>query len=205
MTTRGRRLLWVIIGAGTLARLVYAFATVGQAYDIESLRLVGQALGHHPLHVYSIVNQGEGARLGDFLAFRWPYPPGYMPLAGLGVLLSKLGLPFNGVIQVFPIAADAAIAWLVQALLGLRGATQRARLAGAALVAFGPAFFVVSGYHGQVDPVAILPALAALYLWETSGSRHRALQAGLLIGLAASVKTIPGIMVLALLPSARDR
>jgi hypothetical protein len=205
MTTRGRRLLWVIIGAGTLARLVYAFATVGQAYDIESLRLVGQALGQHPLHVYSIVNQGEGARLGDFLAFRWPYPPGYMPLAGLGVLISKLGLPFRGVIQLFPIAADAAIAWLVQALLRLRGASERTRLAGAALVMFGPVFFVISGYHGQVDPVAILPALLALYLWETSGSRHRALQAGLLIGLAASIKIIPGIMVLALLPSARDR
>jgi hypothetical protein len=205
MTTRGRRLLWVIIGAGTVARLVYAFATVGQAYDIESLRLVGQALGHHPLHVYSIVNQGEGARLGDFLAFRWPYPPGYMPLAGLGVLLSKIGLPFHGAIQLFPIAADAAIAWLVQALLRLRGASERVRLAGVALVMFGPVFFVVSGYHGQVDPVAILPALMALYLWETSGSRHRALQAGLLIGLAASIKIIPGIMVLALLPSTRDR
>jgi hypothetical protein len=203
MTTRGPRLLWVIIGVGTVARLVYAFATVGQAYDIESLRLVGQALGHHPLHVYTIVNHGEGAKLGDFLAFRWPYPPGYMPLAGLGVLLSKTGLPFHGVIQLFPIAADAAIAWLVQALLGLRGASERGRLAGAALVMFGPAFFVVSGYHGQVDPVAILPALLALYLWQTSASPHRALQAGLLIGLAASIKIVPGIMVLALLPSAR--
>jgi uncharacterized membrane protein len=202
MSPRAHRLLWLIIGAGTLARLIYAFATVGQAFDIESLRLVASTLDDHPLHVYSLVNSGD--KLGAFVLYRWPYPPGYMPLASAALGLSKLGLPFHGTIQLFPIAADAAIAWLVQDFLGRRGATERVRLWAAALVAFGPAFFVVSGYHGQIDPVAILPAVAALHLWETSNSSRRAVYAGILIGLAASVKTIPAVMVLALLPSARD-
>jgi uncharacterized membrane protein len=125
-------------------------------------------------------------------------------LASAAQGLTHLGLPFHGTVQLFPIAADAGIAWLVQDFLGRRGARERTRLAAAALVAFGPAFFVVSGYHGQIDPVAILPAVAALHLWANSGLARRAIWAGLLIGVAASVKTIPAVMILALLPSARD-
>src|SRR5207302_10782054 len=102
------------------------------------------------------------------------------------------------------IAADAAIAWLVQAGLGRAGASDRTRLSACALVALGPAFALISGMHGQIDSVAILPAVLALVVWERGGSR-RALAAGLLIGRAASIKTAPGLMVLALLPSVRSR
>jgi hypothetical protein len=63
---------------------------------------------------------------------------------------------------------------------------------------------VISGYHGQIDSVAILPAVAALRVWETGDQSRRWLWAGLLVGLAASIKTVPVIMVLALLPSSRS-
>src|SRR4051794_33454549 len=202
MSPRAHRMLWLIIALGTIGRLVWAFATVGQGFDIDSLRLVAVAFDHSPLHVYGLVNHVQ--EIGPFALYRWPYPPGYLPLASAAQGLTHLGLPFHGAIQLFPIAADAGIAWLVQDFLGRRGAPERTRLAAAALVAFGPAFFVVSGYHGQIDPVATLPAVAALHLWAHSGWARRAIWAGVLIGLAASVKTIPAVMMLALLPSARD-
>jgi uncharacterized membrane protein len=72
-------------------------------------------------------------------------------------------------------------------------------------VAAGPPFVAVSAYHGQIDAVAILPAVVALVLWERADAPWRGLAAGALIGVGASVKTIPLLMVLALLPSSRSR
>src|SRR5581483_4120353 len=64
---------------------------------------------------------------------------------------------------------------------------------------------VVSGYHGQIDSVAILPSLAGFLVWSRPGARRgvqRAVLAGLLIGLGAAIKIAPAVVVLALLPSA---
>ena len=203
MSAPARRLLWLVIGGGTAAQIVLAFATGGHAFDIESIRLVASGLDDHGFDLYGAVNPDE--ELGGLPIFRWPYPPGFFPLAAAGVgIADGTGLPFDAVIQLFPIAATAAIAWLVQDFLGRRGASERARVVAAALVVLGPSFIAVAGYHGQIDPVAILPAVAAVRLWETGDSQRRALWAGLLIGLGASVKTVPAIMVLALLPSARN-
>jgi hypothetical protein len=102
------------------------------------------------------------------------------------------------------IAADAALAWVVQAGAGRLGANERTRLGAAALVAFGPSFALISGYHGQIDSVAILPAVLALMLWERSPTSARAVKAGLLVGLGAAVKLPPLLLVSALLGSARS-
>jgi len=164
---------------------------------MHSLRMVAQALLHRPLHLYGELNPPH--------EYHWPYPPGYFPwvLASHG-LSSVAGIPFRVCVVLPAIAADAALAWLVQVGLGRAGADERARLGGCALVAFGPAFALISGYHGQIDSVAVLPAVLALLAWERGGSR-RALAAGLLIGVAVSIKTAPGLVLLALLPSVRSR
>ena len=182
--------------------MVLAFATVGVSFDIESFRLVGAELDDRPLHFYGALNQGF--LVGGAELYRWPYPSGFVPWIAISVVLEKAGLPFHGVIQVPSIAADAGIAWMVQAGLGARGYGERVRLVGAALVALGPSFIAVSGYHGQIDAVAILPAIVALYVWETADPAKRALMAGALIGAGGAVKTVPLMMVLALLPSARS-
>ena len=186
-----RRGLVALILVGTVARVVYAFATVGVAYDIESLTRVAMDLrGESPGSLYA--------------SERWPYPGGFFPIVAVCDLVSRgTGLPFHGVIQLPSIAADAALAALVHWTLRWRGASERAALAGAALVALGPSFAVISGYHGQIDAVAILPALVGVLVWIARVPR-RALWAGLLIGLAAAVKQPPLFMVLALLPSALD-
>ena len=180
--------------AGVAARLVLAFAWYGDPFDQRSFGIVRAALGADVLGVYADVGE-----------FRWPYPPAYFVwmLAADGVA-DLTGLAFHGLVSVPAIAADAGIAWLVQGYLGSRGADERTRLAAAALVLLGPSFAAISGYHGHIDSVAILPAVAALALWERGG-RRRAATAGALIGIGIAVKTVPGLMLLALLPSARSR
>lgn len=181
-----RRAVLALIAAGTIGRIVWAFAAEGVAYDIESLQVVANAMQGDPLEVYA--------------SERWPYPGAFLPLAALAdVVADALGLPFHGVVQLPAIAADAAIAWVVWRALLPRG--ERMALAGAALVALSPVFVLVSGYHGQIDSVAILPALLGVLAW-VRGVPNRALWAGLLIGLGAAVKQPPIFMVLALLPTA---
>jgi hypothetical protein len=184
--------LALVVVAGTAVRLILAFASVGVDYDIDSLALVAQTFQEGPGGLYQ-------------LGSRWPYPPAFVPVAALtDVVADGTGLPFHGVVQIPAIVADAGLAGLVA--LGLRwsGAAENTALVGGALVALGPIFLLISGHHGQIDSVAILPAVAAVVLWER-GVARRALVAGLLIGLGAAVKTVPIFMLLALLPAVRDR
>jgi dolichyl-phosphate-mannose-protein mannosyltransferase len=190
----GRRWLWAIVAAGTAVRVAVAATSDGLPFDVESFAVVRRALADQPLEVYGAVG-----------LYRWPYPPGFFGWIELSAGLERLtGLSFVNWIQLAPILADAALALLVAWFLRRRGASERVALAAAAMVAFGPSFVVISGYAVQIDSVAILPAAAALVVWER-GAAGRAWQAGVLIGVAASIKTVPGLAVLALLPTVRDR
>lgn len=192
MSARGRRLLWAVIALGLAVRLVVAFTTYGIAFDIDSYSLVRGGLASDPLHVY-----------GDF--DRWPYPPGYFVwIRAAGWLEGVSGLAFSDLIQLPPIFADLALALIVSHVLGRRGAGESARVWAAGLIALGPAFVMISGYHGQIDSLAILPAVAAVVLWTGSDHPRRAVAAGLLIGVGAAIKTVPLVVVLALLPWARS-
>ena len=203
MSLGARRTLWGVIGAGILIRLVLVFTSHGEAYDMGSFNDVRLALEHDWLHVYRDVNPGAHT-------FHWPYPPAYFPWVAFADAIKGSVLSFDRLIRLPAVAADAALAWLLATELSRR-AGQRVALAAAALVAFGPAFVIISGYHGQIDSVAILPAVAAALLWERAAESgrvgslrvDRALAAGALIGLAGAIKTVPIVMVLALAPSAR--
>jgi hypothetical protein len=193
LSLRGRRLLWAIVAAGTVARLLIAALTSTGTEDLESFAIVRDALRDDPLGFYS-----------DVPDLRWPYPPGYLPItAGFAGIASATGIDFLHLLRTGPTLADAGIALLVQHLLGMRGASERTRLAAAGAVALGPVFVGVAGYQGQIDSVAILPALAAFVVWERDRP-SRALVAGLLIGLGGSVKTVPLLLLLALLPHVRS-
>jgi uncharacterized membrane protein len=190
------RKLAAIIGAGTLARLVLALLTRGQPFDMGSVEIVRHDLAALGLDVYGHVNVGN---------FHWPYPPGFFPWIALsGTIAGSHAHVFDVLIRLPTIAADAALAWLVQGYLRSRGATPGAQLAGAAAVAFGPIFLVVAGYHGQMDALAILPAVLALVVWERMDGERRSLAAGALIGLGGALKAVPLLMVLALAPTARS-
>jgi hypothetical protein len=185
---------WLVFGAalvlGSAVRVVLAFAIYGATFDIDSLAIVAGHLPGDPVVAYE--------------TDRWPYPPGFFPLLELcDAFASATGLPFHGVVQLPSIVADAALAWLVAAALLAWRRNEAVALAGGLLVALGPSFALISGYHGQIDSVAILPAVAGVIAWRELGSR-RALPAGALIGLGAAVKTVPLFVVLPLLAGARD-
>jgi hypothetical protein len=192
-----------MIAVGTVARLVVAFKTAGVTFDVASFKVVDHSLRLHGFDVYGHI-QGNPAR-GQPDIGRYPYPPGWFPLILLTGSISNHTFAFRDVIQIWPILADAAIAWLVQDYLRLRGAGERTRLIAAGAVALGPSFAVVSGFHGQFDSLAILPAVGGLYVWQRMGpSTRTAAIAGALIGLGAALKTVPILMLLALLPACRS-
>ena len=135
--------------------------------------------------------------------FEWTYPPLFLGwLAGASWLSQISGVSFHALAKLGPTLADIGLALAVYTYLGWRGAAERWRLIGAGLVLFGPTFIATSGYHGQIDSVAILPAVLGLMAWERRPPSRRAWEAGLLIGLGAAVKMVPLLMVLPLLPYA---
>jgi hypothetical protein len=192
------RRVWLLIALGVAIRLGLAFGTKGDVWDLDSYAVVKHALRVDLLHVYALVNTSH--------AYRWPYPPGFFPIIVLAGAAAKVsGLAFTSIIRLPAIAADAAIAWFIQDFLRSRGAGEGKRLAAAATVALGPLFVAVSGYVGEFDSVAILPAVIAVWLWDRIEPGERALLAGALIGLGGALKTVPLLLVFALLPSCRSR
>ncbi|MCW2543623.1 MAG: Dolichyl-phosphate-mannose-protein mannosyltransferase [Frankiales bacterium] len=182
---------------GLALRLVLALKMPGNPFDTRSFQLVAQRLTEpQPLHLYGDINDGA-----TFL--RWPYPPGFFPVLLALQHLFGDGHAFAVAMRLPAIAADLAIALLLYvAVAKRRGETQG--LACAALVLLGPSFAAISGAHGQLDALAILPALAAVIVWQDDWTR-RALVAGALIGVGACIKTVPAFFLLALLPTVRSR
>lgn len=224
------RWLWALVFLGLVGRLALAFSTTGVGFDIHSVATVGAELtGPRPLEVYDSVNEGASGIEGENL-LRWPYLPGFFPWAMFSTFVEhRTALPFHGLVQLPAIFCDLVLALLVQAYLGWVGAAGRTRLLAAGAVALGPIFIAISGYHGQIDSVAILPAVLALVVWEGHGPGlvrslpgrrlrgladrmpsgedpvlSRATVAGALIGLAVAIKTPPILMLFALAPLARS-
>jgi hypothetical protein len=159
-------------------------------YDLESFAVVLQMLRDNPWHVYDLV--------------RWPYPPGFFPWIIVSAKLSAAPvLSFSQLIRIPAIVADLGLAAGTFAYLQARRCPTARLLLATGIMAVGPTFFIVSAFHGQIDSVAILPALISVLLWEREVPR-RALLCGLLIGLGAAIKSVPILMLLALLPTARS-
>ena len=200
------RWLWLVILTGVAVRLVLAFATDGSEFDMGSLRLVDEALRDDPLNIYTDANVELSAAGVDFTHYRWPYPPAFFPwILGSTSLEARTGLSYHALITLPSIAADAALAWIAYAYAAGRDASERTRLAAAAAVSLGPVFIAFSGHAAQIDSLAILPAVIGLLVWERRTSTRGAIAAGLLVGLGGAIKTVPLVMLLALLPSARSR
>jgi hypothetical protein len=188
----GSHSLWWIAALGLGIRLVLAFALYGST-DIGFFDAIARRTIDNPLHLYAYGHLG------------WAYPPGYLPwLVGAAKLDDWTGLPFQGIVQLPPILADLGIAIAVRFYLGVRGASEGQQVAGFSLVMLGPVFIAISGYHGQIDSVAILPAVLALIVWEQSSGSARAWGSGALVGLGGVIKTVPLLMLLPLLTTVRS-
>jgi 4-amino-4-deoxy-L-arabinose transferase-like glycosyltransferase len=116
--------------------------------------------------------------------------------------LTRLGLSIPFLIRVPASVADLVTALLIFEMLragrGLRAAT-----AAALLVACSPVLFIISGFHGNTDPVFVMFTLLSAYLlihrpWPALAWLAPAL-AGVAFALALSVKLVPIVVVPTLL------
>jgi hypothetical protein len=178
-----------ILGVTMIMRLALAFEYAEANYDHQSLRIVGDALRDSPLHVYELVP-----------TVRWPYPPGFLPWVWIASVAGDAGLSRMVVVMLPAIIADIALALLVFSEMVRTGSSTRTALMAGSIVALAPTFILNSAHHGQIDSVAILPAVAAIVTWRRAPIEKRALWAGLLLGVAISIKTPAGLPLLALLP-----
>jgi hypothetical protein len=189
------RLGLLLFGALGL-ELLLAATTIGSPSDLNAFHAADATFRSSPLHFYE--------QIGSARFSAWPYPPVYLPVV---VFVSKvahfLDISFDRLIRLPQIGAGLAMAWVVQWHLGWRGVPDRTRLMAAAMVALAPTSIALYSMHGQVDPVQWLPALLAVVAWERLPEDRRAIVAGLLIGLGAGIKIVPGILIFALLPLAR--
>lgn len=195
-----RSRLWLLMAAGVAVRIALAIHASGKAGDSATFPVALGLWQAHGFDFYGFADPGGGNGVVQGL---WPYPPlflGWLSIAD--VVRDTTGITYHAAIQAAPIAADVGLAFVVQAYLGLKGASDRRRLGAAALISLCPTVAVVSGYTSQIDSVAILPAAAALLVWEEAGPQRRALYAGALIGVGASVKAPALLVLLALVPAA---
>jgi Dolichyl-phosphate-mannose-protein mannosyltransferase len=122
------------------------------------------------------------------------------PLIGW-MLLTIAWLVDNGVaglpmlIRVPSSLADPVTALLVFELVRRQRTVRNATVAGL-LVAASPALVVISGFHGNTDPVFVMFSLLAVYLLAVP---RWAAGAGVAIALALSVKLVPVVIVPVLL------
>jgi uncharacterized membrane protein len=194
------RALWVVVLGGCAVQLALVLLT-SASNDVATAERVFERLHHSPLHVYGLAN-------GVYDWPSWPYPPGFFPLLyAAGAAAGRTAIAFDVFFRVPMVVAVGALGWAVAGYRRRLGASVREQLLAAALIVLGPSFLAWSAVWGQIDAVAILPAVLALLVWTGNASRggRRALAAGLLIGLGAAIKTVPLLMVFALLPTARSR
>lgn len=191
--------LAAVICAGIGIRGWLWWSTLGHQFDMYAFRDAGHIARADLPHLYSVANAGPTPR--------WPYLPGMVPWLALSDLLA------GGTVQVFARLAKLPLL-LADVVLAVAGGwwwwrNGRARAltwVPPALVLLGPMYFFESGFHVQFDQVATCLGLLGVMAWlrRLDGAAVPAVVCGLLIGAGASVKTMPILLLAAVVPSARS-
>ncbi len=109
--------------------------------------------------------------------------------------LDNVGVPLRFSIRLFSSLADIASAFIVFAIVQRRADTRLATMAGVA-ISLSPILVIISGFHGNTDPVFVMFALLAAYLLV---DRRRPGWAGLCMAIALGIKIVPVVAIPALL------
>ena len=196
----GRAALAVVVLVATVGKLVLAASTFGTE-DVARWSAYARGVAHAgPVGVYRLRFRAVPLfphHHHNYHHYYWLY--NHPPLVGYMLLVVKAatqrGVWFPLAIRIPAIAADVVASFLVLELLRTRRSPQEA-LAAAALVALSPILLVISGYHGNTDPVFIMFSVLSVYLLV---DRRAPALAGLSIAIALSVKIVPVVIVPTLL------
>jgi hypothetical protein len=112
------------------------------------------------------------------------------------------GLPFFTLIKLPPIAADAAIAFVLYRLSARTHPSPRRASTIGLTYALNPVSILISGYHGQFDSLMLAPTLLACSTLsnQLTKSRKTQLGAALALGLGIWFKPVPLLLLPILLP-----
>ena len=198
---RCRAALAVVVMFATVGKLVLAARTFGTG-DVARWGAFARGVTHagpvgvYRLHFRAVPLFSHHHHLHHHHHY-WLYnhPPliGYM--LSLVNAATQRGVSFPLAIRVPAISADVVTCFLVLELLRTRRSLAEA-FAAATLVALSPILLVISGYHGNTDPVFIMLSLLSVYLLV---DRRTPGLAGLSIAIALGVKIVPVVIVPTLL------
>jgi 4-amino-4-deoxy-L-arabinose transferase-like glycosyltransferase len=189
----GRRRVVVLVCAlvTTVAKLRLAATTQGTA----------DVLYHFPEFAEGVDNLGPI----DIYSTHFTVPYNHPPLIGWVLVavnrISHHGLAFRFLIRVPASVADVLTALIVFELVRLRRSVTEATAA-AVIVAVSPVLIVVSGFHGNTDPVFVMFILLSAYFVVND----RPFWSGASAAIAISIKLVP-VVALPVLAAAvlRDR
>jgi len=165
-------------------KLKIATSTYGTE-DIETwLGFAHGVARHGPVGVYGV----------DFRAINgtlYNHPPLIGYYLDFINRLVKLGIPLKVTLRAVSSAADIGSALLVLEILRTRVVLWRATASGLA-VAGSPVLFLISGYHGNTDPLFVMLVLLGSFLII---DKQWALSGGAVIALALGVKLVPVVVL----------
>jgi hypothetical protein len=119
------------------------------------------------------------------------HPPSMLHiLSGLLWMSDHTHLPFHFWIRFPGILADVGSLWLVCRIVGPRIA-ERSVFIAVLLIAIAPTHILISGFHGNTDPIMIFFVMAAVWL---AGYRDKPAAGGIAYGMALCIKVAPIIL-----------
>lgn len=191
ITVPDSRQIWILITlafAAFTVKAAMAYLTYG-TNDVSTWQQ--DLIVYHEQGSTALYRDGVLPRLPDGTAAPrqvFSHPPSMINVLRLwGVLAEESHLPLQFWMRLFCALADAGsliVLWrMTKELPALR-----LRPATVMLVAISPISILVSGFHGNTDPIMVFFLLLCVYWLET----HRSdVVAGLFIGLACCVKIVP--------------
>lgn len=189
---RRTRTLVFVMAAALVLKLCLALCTFGTNDALTFERMLDKL---NKSGVKSLYLEGTVATLdGKFMQdVQMNHPPFVVTLLhAWRALRTATGLPLRFWIRAWCAFADLLTVWLLWKLSQRRGGDWRAVF----VVAMAPAAIMISGFHGNTDPIMIALAVLAVYLLEVDGS---AWLAGIAFGLGCSVKVWPLVLTPVLL------
>lgn len=179
------RVVWCAALVGTLAKIAIAATTFGTDDVHYWSAFAHGALDRGPVGIYAI----------DFSEALYNHGPLSSWLLLLLGHLAQLGASFPLLIRLPAALADLVTTLvLFQLLRGMRG--DRPAALAAVVFTLSPLALIVSGFHGNTDPVFVMFILLAVLALH----RHRSgWWSGIAFGLALSIKIVPVVVLPVLL------